>query len=68
MTRSCLPPVTISPASDSSGRLELFTSAKPVHLGSVVPYAERAMPPNQALHVARFRDHYLSGPQPFVQS
>ena len=26
MTRSCLPPVTISPASKTSGRLELFTS------------------------------------------
>jgi hypothetical protein len=26
ITRSCLPPVTISPASNSSGRFELFTS------------------------------------------
>jgi len=28
MMRSCLPPVTISPASNSSGRFELLTNTK----------------------------------------
>ena len=61
-------PLTISPASNSSGRLELLTSTSRLTCAPSLPHDRHGMPPNQPLHVSRFRDHDVSRPQPFIQS
>ena len=67
ITRSCLPPVTISPASNSSGRLELFTSTSRFTCAPSFRIAGIPCRRNQTLHTARLGNHHISRAQPFVE-
>ena len=65
-TRSCLPPVTISPASRIRGRSELFTRTRRF-TSAPSPGNVPLVPANERPHAARLAHHHFAGAHALIK-